>query len=291
MSEPETPARQPSRTALGVAAHRAAHQLFDGEPKILDDPIAARLLGADGLASLEARAARARDLGLRAHLLLRGRYAEERLERAVQRGVRQCVILGAGYDSFAYRQPAWARALRIFEVDQPATQADKRRRLEAAGIAIPDNLEFVAIDFERTSLAGGLSASTLDFMRPTFFSCLGVLVYLTIDAISAIFQLVAGFLDGQRDHRSASRAPSIRGFSQVVASSAADAAAGEPWLSALDAPAMRRELTARGFSTIAFLSPAEEAERLFHAAAKPMACRARRPALESATALVGPAEV
>jgi methyltransferase (TIGR00027 family) len=97
---------------------------------------------------------------------------EERMREAVQRGVRQSVILGAGFDTFAYRQPDWARGLRIYEVDHRGTQREKRQRLERAGIPIPGNLEFVAVDFESVSLCEGLRGSSLDFSQPTFFSCL-----------------------------------------------------------------------------------------------------------------------
>lgn len=254
MSEPAP--RSPSRTALGVLAHRAHHQLYDGEPKLLADPIAERLLGADGRTRLDAGRQRGREgevAALRTHVLLRSRYAEERLAEAAQRGVRQCVILGAGYDSFAYRQPAWARNLRIFEVDHGATQADKRQRLEAAGVAIPDNLEFVAIDFERTSLEAGLRASRLDFSTPTFFSCLGVFVYLTRPSIDAIFRLVASFPAGSEIAFTFS--PSNRsGFSNVAA---AAGAAGEPWLTRLSADEVNRDLTALGFQPVDFLEPAK----------------------------------
>ncbi|MGA7448329.1 MAG: class I SAM-dependent methyltransferase [Terriglobales bacterium] len=142
------PERNSSRTALGVAALRAAHQLLDGEPKILDDRIAARLLNPDALQQMQSNSARALEpltQGLRSHVILRSRYAEERMAQAAERGVRQCVILGAGFDTFAYRQPEWSRALRIYEVDHRATQEEKRQRLQSAGIAIPSNLEFVVL--------------------------------------------------------------------------------------------------------------------------------------------------
>src|SRR5271163_808264 len=190
------PERNSSRTALGVASLRAVHQLLDGEPKILDDPIAARLLDASVIEEIHTIPARIHESmarGLRSHVVLRSRFAEERMAQAVERGVRQCVILGAGFDTFAYRQPDWARDLRIYEVDHQATQEDKRRRLRSAGIPVPANLEFVAIDFERVSLYEGLLTSSLNFSEPAFFSCLGVLVYLTREAVDAVFQLVAGY--------------------------------------------------------------------------------------------------
>jgi methyltransferase (TIGR00027 family) len=191
--------RDASRTALGVAAIRAIHQLLDGEPKILHDPIAARLLDPDVLGAISTGAARTEDpavRALRSRVVLRSRYAEDRLALAAGRGVRQLVVLGAGLDTFAYRQPCWARQLSIFEVDHPASQADKRARLRRAGVPTPPNLQFAPIDFETISLGGGLRASTLDFRTPTFFSCLGVLVYLTREAVDAVFDLVAGFPSG-----------------------------------------------------------------------------------------------
>jgi methyltransferase (TIGR00027 family) len=145
---PEPP-RNASRTALSVALLRAIHQTLDGEPKILDDPISRLVLDKDWLPALEADPGPANApmaIGVRSHVVLRSRYAEDRLAEAVRRGVRQCVVLGAGFDTFAYRQPDWARSLRIYEVDHRATQEEKCRRLEKAGIAIPENLEFVAID-------------------------------------------------------------------------------------------------------------------------------------------------
>src|SRR5580693_4477848 len=176
------PDRNSSRTALGVAALRAVHQLLDGEPKILDDPIAARLLNPEVLREIHSNPARANEpltRGLRSHVVLRSRYAEERMKQAAQRGVRQCVILGSGFDTFAYRQPDWARGLRIYEIDRHATQQEKRRRLQAAGIPVPSNLQFLSVDFEQTSLSEALRAGPLDVSAPTFFSCLGVVVYLT----------------------------------------------------------------------------------------------------------------
>jgi methyltransferase (TIGR00027 family) len=190
-------------------------------------------------------------------VVLRSRYAEERLAQAVQRGVRQCVILGAGFDTFAYRQPEWARGLRIIEVDHHATQEDKRRRLHSAGIAVPSNLEFVAIDFETASLRDGLRTSGLDFARPAFFSCLGVLIYLSREAVDAVFQLVAAF-----------PAPSEIVFTYSTAESAHSELAdrvrslGEPWQTHFDPQTLTQDLHAFGFAAISFLSP-EEAEQTY----------------------------
>jgi methyltransferase (TIGR00027 family) len=252
------PLRHASRTALGVAALRAVHQLMDGAPKILDDPIAALLLDDDGPRMLDPARVREPDVvALRSRVVLRSRFAEERMAEAVRRGVCQCVILGAGFDTFAYRQPDWARRLRIYEVDHHATQAEKRRRLQRAGVLTPTNLEFVAIDFESVSLRDGLRASSLDFSQPTFFSCLGVLIYLTREAVDAIFALVGGFPLGSEI---------VFTFSQQPAadSNMADKVKllGEPWRTHFEPGALTRELRALGFSEISFLT-ADEAERAY----------------------------
>src|SRR5207244_13614967 len=113
---------------------------------------------------------------------------------AVGRGVTQDVILGAGFDTFAYRQPAWANGVRIFEVDQPASQAAKRERLEAVGIAVPANVTFAAIDFEQQTLEEGLTAAGFDPAACSCLSCLGVLVCVTREAGVDLFVLLASWL-------------------------------------------------------------------------------------------------
>ena len=250
------PQRSASRTALGVAVHRAVLQIFDGDPKILDDPIAGLLLDGDIRRQID-HARDPKTMGLRSHVILRSRYAEERLAGAVQRGVRQCVILGAGFDTFAYRQPNWAHGLRIYEVDHIGTQAEKRERLARAGIPVPANLEFVAIDFESVSLRDGLLASRLDFSQPTFFSCLGVLIYLTREAVEAVFQLVAGFPVGSEIAFTFSAPDSANSnLAQRVS------LLGEPWQTHFDPDVLTDDLHALGFSAITFLT-ANEAERLY----------------------------
>ena len=183
----------PSRTSLGVAWLRAAHQIVDAEPRILDDAIVARLLDPHAVYRIHVEPDRLQTPGaraLRAHVVVRSRYAEDRLREAAARGVRQFIVLGAGLDTFAYRQPAWAAALRIFEVDWAATQKDKRARLARAGVPVPDNVTFVPIDFERTAVADALAGHGFDAAAPAFVSWLGVMMYLTRDAIAAVFAFV-----------------------------------------------------------------------------------------------------
>src|SRR5262249_22024613 len=127
----------------------------------------------------------------RSHVVLRSRVAEDRLADAVARGVRQYVVLGAGFDTFAYRQPDWASGLRIFEVDHPESQAAKFAALASAGVTVPRNVTFVPVDFERESLAHALSAARFDAARPAFVSWLGVMVYVDAAAAASVFRMVA----------------------------------------------------------------------------------------------------
>src|ERR1700678_242729 len=170
-----------SRTAHRVAIRRAAHQLLD-HPKVLDDPLALRIIGRDAAEELQSNPKEDHTFSraFRAFMAVRSRYAEDELARAVAQGVSQYVVLGAGLDTFAYRNSH--PGLRVFEVDHPATQAWKREQLEAAEIPLPSSLAFVPVDFERRSLEAGIKESGFDVNAPAFFSWLGVTPYLTHDA-------------------------------------------------------------------------------------------------------------
>ena len=250
--------RSASRTALSVAAMRAYHQTFDGSPKILDDPVAPRIVDAASLARVGA-ARNPWTESLRLHVLVRSRYAEDRLAEAVRAGVRQFVSLGAGYDTFAYRQPDWARELHIYEVDHPASQDAKRKRLQRAGIALPDNLTFVPIDFERTSLAEGLRAGGLDQSCAAFFSWLGVMMYLDLDAIDSVFDYVASF--PPPSELAFSYARPGRWFTIESPIAAAAAAVGEPWKTRFSPQELELRLRAHGFGSVEFLDAREANNR------------------------------
>jgi methyltransferase (TIGR00027 family) len=171
----------PSRTALRVAIRRAAHQLVD-HPPILNDPIAVRLIGPGYERDLE-RASHTVARDFRCFMATRSRYAEDHLAQAVAAGMRQYVILGAGLDTFAYRNPF--PQIRVFEVDFPATQQWKRALLAQASIPLPHHLTFVPLDFEHQTLAAGLRNAGFDASSPAFFSWLGVVPYLTLEAFRA----------------------------------------------------------------------------------------------------------
>ena len=246
--------RAASATALAVATLRAAHQLLDGSPKILDDPVVLRLLDPEVITRVQTHPERFAEPGVRRllnHVVTRSRCAEDRLAEAAARGVEQYVVLGAGSDTFAYRQPAWASRLRIFEVDHPASQAAKRARLAAAGIAPPSNLEYVAIDFESTSLVDGLARSPFDPRSPAFVSWLGVMVYLTQPAIDAVFSLVAS-LPAPSEIVFTFTAPKAPDEPDEIAERAA--AAGEPWLTRIEPERLEHQLRAHGFRAVTFLT-------------------------------------
>ena len=183
---------RPSRTALRVAIRRAAHQLAD-PPPVLDDPIALRLIGTGFERDLDRAMEKvARDF--RAFMAARSRFVEDSLAAAVAQGTNQYVVLGAGLDTFAYRNPF--PSLRVFEVDFPATQEWKRERLARAEITIPDSLTFVPVDFEHQALMDALVRAGLDLRTPAYFGWMGVVPYLTLDAFRATLRDVAHFPEG-----------------------------------------------------------------------------------------------
>jgi len=158
-----------------VAERRAAHQLLD-HPLIFDDPLAIRIIGARAEANLPEQPRNFVAARFRAFMAARSRFAEDELRDAVSRGVRQYVILGAGLDTFAYRNPY--PQLRVFEVDHPATQAWKRKRLAQVGIQVPSTLTFAPVDLNRETFDEGLKNAAFDESAPAFFSWLGVTMYL-----------------------------------------------------------------------------------------------------------------
>ena len=118
--------------------------------------------------------------------LCRAAYTERALKTSVRTGAKQYVILGAGLDTFAFRETEFLSKYRVFEVDHPLTQADKRERITRAGWTVPDNLTFVSVDFTKDSLAEQLIAAGFDPSVKSFFSWLGVTYYLSREAIDAM---------------------------------------------------------------------------------------------------------
>jgi methyltransferase (TIGR00027 family) len=253
---------KPSRTARAAAFHRAARQILEGG-RIFTDPLALRVLGID--AETVSREAGERPTGrpMRIFIAARHRFAEDVLANAIQRGAAQVVVLGAGLDTWAYRSPLSDR-VRVFEADHPSTQAWKRQCLADAGIALPGSLTFAPIDFERQSLADGLPAAGFDRSAETFFTWLGVVPYLTEDAVWSTLGYIASLPNGAHvvfDYADppASLSPEMRDAHEKRAVRVA--ALGESWLSYFAPEDLYAKLRALGFLAIEDLGPRGIASR------------------------------
>jgi methyltransferase (TIGR00027 family) len=244
---------------------RAAHTRLDPAPLIEDPwgdvliPRAARELIRNGALTDEAL------LRSRAYpnVITRTRYAEDALQAAVVRGIRQYVLIGAGFDSFALRRPAFAADLQIFEIDFPATQALKLERIKACDIALSDSVHFIAADLSEESVAEALVRSPFEARRLTFFSWLGVTMYLTRAANIATLKSIAScapaeselvftYFDERLFH---AQSEAFRELEKRVA------AIGEPFLSGFDPAALPEDLAACGLELIEDLNGVEIAAR------------------------------
>jgi methyltransferase (TIGR00027 family) len=240
---------QPSLTARGAAAYRAIHQTHEGAT-IFRDPFAEKILDAETRATLDEIAADPSRRGIRLFIVSRSRFSEEALTASVARGARQVVVLGAGLDTFSLRNPF--PDVRVFEVDFPATQTWKRERLRDAGLAVPDTLIFAPVDFERESLADGLTRAGFRRDQPAFFQWLGVSMYLTRETVYSTLDIIAG-VPGSAvafDYTEPleSQSPARRASLTAMAESAA--VRGEPWLSFFDPPELAGILRGKGFQDI-----------------------------------------
>jgi methyltransferase (TIGR00027 family) len=245
---------QASRTADVVAFSRAAHQVLD-RPLVLDDPIALRIVSERAAALLRGDPSRLErspmSRFLRAGLVIRSRVAEDTLAQAVARGVDQYIVLGAGFDTFAYRNPH--AHVRVFEVDHPATQAVKRERLERAAIPVPASLTFVPFDFTGGSLGEALTQAGFDPGAPAVVAWLGVTMYLTPEEVAATLGYLGSLAAGTTvvfDYYLPVGAVGFftRYFYKRVLRRLE--AAGEPWRAFYTPAAIRAELQRAGFTAI-----------------------------------------
>jgi methyltransferase (TIGR00027 family) len=257
---------QPSRTAFGVAYRRAVHQLLD-QPPVLADLIAIPILGKEFMARFEPDHERQKHpaaRAFRAFMAVRSRYVEDNLAAAVASGLTQYIVLGAGLDTFAYRNPF--PRLRVFEVDFPATQEWKRGLLRAAGIPEPINLTYVPLDFEHRALSEGLQEAGLDFQSPAFFGWLGVVPYLTLPAFRSTIDLVAAMPAGSGigfDYALSAEDLSPARQKQREALAARVAAVGEPFKLFFRSEQLDNELRSAGFQRIEQLDTQDVNQRYF----------------------------
>ena len=251
-----------SKTALGVAIRRAAHQLAD-RPPVLDDPIAVRLLNGDFADKMQ-RAMHAVGRDARAYMAVRSRYVEDQLAEAVARGVRQYVVLGAGLDTFAYRNPF--PSLRVFEADLPASQKAKRRMLARAGIAASSTLTYATLDLEHHTVAEDLSRAGFDASQPAFVGWMGVAPYLTLEAFRSTLAMIAALPSGSGvgfDYALAPETLSDAGRVAFERISERVAAAGEPFQLFFTPETMEAELLRAGFWRIEQLDYEQLNQRYF----------------------------
>jgi methyltransferase (TIGR00027 family) len=260
--------RGPSRAAITTATMRAAHYLLDAEPRILDDRFARAFAGfpSDEELSKALNALSYPDIPrMRTLFALRNRYAEDELVRAMERGISQYIILGAGLDSFAYRRPDLLQTLDVYEVDHLTSQVWKRERVEELGIKIPARLHYVPIDFERETLTEGLAARGVNLRAATFFSWLGVTQYLPSAAVLGTLPEIAQMaapgseIVFQFIVPAATLANEERSLVNALAAHAA--AAGEPWLSFFEPEEMEAHLKQMGFGKIHHFGPEQASER------------------------------
>jgi methyltransferase (TIGR00027 family) len=188
---------------------------------------------------------------MRAFIVARSRFAEDELARAVAAGVKQYVVLGAGLDTFACRNPF--PGLRVYEVDHPSTQEWKRGGLRRAGIVVPESVRFTPVDFQNETFAEGLSRVGFRSDEPAFFSWLGVTMYLNRDTVHSTLRAIIKMCpaNGVVFDYSVPRA-SLSLLNKLVfdALSKRVAAAGEPFIGFFDPAELAELLKQMGFREI-----------------------------------------
>ena len=243
---------QASVTALGAAGHRAAHQVLE-RGFVFADPLALLILGQDADNAIALAKERPERRSLRLFVAMRSRFAEDSARRAIEKGVRQILVLGAGLDTFAYRLEA-TQDMRVFELDHPATQAEKRRRLTEAQITEPQHVAYVAHDFERGSMTAALEAGGFDPHKRTFVLWLGVTPYLTEEAVFATLSELARLPGGAEVVFDYANPPgaipegNARDFHREMAERVA--ASGEPFRCFLDSAELHTRARELDFSEI-----------------------------------------
>ncbi|MGC1552311.1 MAG: SAM-dependent methyltransferase [Bradyrhizobium sp.] len=255
---------QPSQTALGAAAYRAIHQTLEGGA-IFKDPFASRILEEQTVASLNKTAADESLRPWRLFIAARSRFSEDTIADCVACGVRQVVVLGAGLDTFSLRNPFNNLGVYVFEVDYAATQEWKRERIKAAGLIVPQSLIFAPIDFEHESPSEGLRRVGFRMNQPAFFQWLGVVPYLTKEAVSSTLKFIAevprsvvvfDYAEPFQNYPAERRG-------DVIATAERAAARGEPWLSLFDPADLFELLRSDGFRTVEDLGLLEIVERFY----------------------------
>lgn len=264
---PKNQTTVPDNTAVRVALWRALHVEVDAPPHVIEDEIGFRLAAPDaGWRSRPDMDPRFTS-HFRAAIVARARFIEDLVVDQTSHGVGQYVILGAGLDTFAQRRPDLASRLRIFEIDQPATQTWKRQRLIDLGFSIPDWLRLVPVDFESgQSWLEQLPPAGFDAARPAVVASTGIRTYLTKEAVAASLRQIAGLAAGSTLAMTFLLPmefvdPELRMGLQMSEKGAR--AAGTPFLSFFSPPEMLALAREAGFRNVRHVSAPELAERYF----------------------------
>ena len=269
---PDNVPRKVSTTAILVAAVRASHLRWCSNPIFSDEYAIAmvtpfwRLVANNRLLNRLVVDVLLRTLKpVHTVIVVRARYAEDRLWEAVSAGVQQYVILGAGLDTFALRSRGRADRLRIYEVDHPASQEMKRSGLERIAGGVPWNLNLVPVDFETDRLDEALIAAGFDPKAPAFFSWLGVTCYLTEEAIGVTVDRIAAVsAPGSSlvvDYRYPRRLVAAEGQALVEQMDRFVERRGEPMLSAFSPEEFAALMERAGFVETDHVSPDEQVRR------------------------------
>jgi len=240
----------PSVTAWRVARHRAKHQLTE-KGFVFTDPLAIRILGEDG-ETLSTEEDKPGEKSFRLFMAIRSRIAEDKLSQAVQRGINQAVIMGGGVDTFGLRNPHENSGLAVFEVDRPIMQNWKRQHLAQVGITPPQSLTFVPVDFEQDSLRSCLIRAGFDPNKPTFFSWLGVVPYLTHESIKNTLHFIASIPKAEIVFDYGEPIENYTGDHKKLMEERSNfvSSVGEPWLSRFNPKEMHKILKDSGFNNI-----------------------------------------
>jgi methyltransferase (TIGR00027 family) len=280
-------AQKASITALVCGFTRAYHAKNDS-PKIFDDVWAERLLSPEEYAFMEKSVVSllnlyepetagtvdettARRLVMQKYnsstVLSRARFIEDCLEKAISEGTGQYVILGAGLDTFTLRRPELAGRVRVFEVDHPASQADKKDRLVRSAGKLPENLVLIPVDFESDDLCDCLLRNGFDPAKPAFFSWPGVTYYLELEAIRNTLRIIADLsAPGSElifDYADDTAFDPARISDREKKLQSITRQTGEPMKSGFVPEELEAGLSRFGFGTVENLDPAAIEERFF----------------------------
>lgn len=257
----------PDHTAIRVALWRAMHAELDSKPLVFEDTIGLKLAAPDESWKQRPDMHPEGTKGYRASIVGRARFIEDLVEQKMNEGVYQYVILGAGLDSFVQRNPGLATKLKVFEIDEPATQAWKKERLEKVGYKIPENLHFVPVDFESgESWMDKLEASGFDKNKPSVIASTGVAMYLTKEANLSTWKKIASFAPGSVYAMTFMLPPELvepedRAAYEFVMKRAAEA--GTPFLSLFSPADVLNLAKQAGFKTVQHISRIDIIRRYF----------------------------